>query len=154
MRDENGKAWSEGGQRKGHINPRILWRSRNRSGDAVCRRRRHRIEEQPREDDGRYRCSISFVWIDRFGNQDEDHVPDGETYGQGFSLLGQPAWYTNKPPSLFTLGQLCARTPTLLPKSTGACCWSTYVSDGIVCDHTTNPPHRSGSYYYGCSKLG
>ena len=54
-------------------------------------------------------------------------------------------------PSLCTLGQQCARTPTLLLKSTGACCWPTYVPSGIVCHCTTSPRHRSGSNY-GCSK--
>ena len=39
---------------------------------------------------------------------------------------------------------------TLLSRSTGACHWPTYVSDGMTCHCTTLPPHRSGSKY-GCS---
>ena len=62
-------------------------------GNAVCRRRGHRleIEKQPCEYDGRYRCSARFVRIDNFGNQDGDHVPDDEIYGQShLALLRQP----------------------------------------------------------------
>ena len=53
-------------------------------GNAVCRQRGHRfqIEEQPCEVDGLHRCSVRFVWIDSFGSQDGDHVPDDETYGR------------------------------------------------------------------------
>ena len=36
--DKKGKR-SEGDRRKGKINPRTMWRSRNRSGEFVCRRR-------------------------------------------------------------------------------------------------------------------
>ena len=104
--------------------------------------------------------------IDSFGSQDGDHVLDDETYGVRVTLVTEAAGHltqpdghqmntrcTNKPPGSCTSGQLCARTPTLLLKSTGVCCWPTYVSDGIVCHCTTNPPHRSDSKHR-CSKPG
>ena len=37
----------------------------------------------------------------------------------------------HQPAKFCTLGQLCARMLTLLSRSTGECCWPTYVSDGM-----------------------
>ena len=49
---------------------------------------------------------------------------------------------------LCTVGQLlCARMLTLLSRSTGACYWRTYVSEGMACHCETCPPRRFGSKY-------
>ena len=87
---------------------------------------------------------MCFAWIDSFGSQDGDHAPNDETYGQDhFRHRGsRPGVRTSHRVFLCTLGQLCARTPTLLMKPTGACCWPTYALDGVVC-HSVRPAHRT-----------
>ena len=113
---------------------------------AESRRRgnRFQIEEQPCEDDGRYRCSLRFVRIDSFGSQDGGHVPDDETY------YGHVAFVTEGASQMYKQTIKCVYLgatvfiPTILPKSTGACCGPNYVSEGIVFHGSTGPPHRSG----------
>ena len=74
-----------GGPRKGDVNPRRLWRSRNRSGECCMQATRASFPgrgKKPCEEDAKYCCSLLFVRIDSFGSQDGDHVPADETCGQ------------------------------------------------------------------------
>ena len=92
--------------------------------------------------DSSYRCSVRFVRIDSLGRQDGNHVPDYERYGQGYFRYwgSRPGIQANKPPSLCTLGQLCAKMLTLLSRSNGACtCHSTSQA---VWPATVRPVHR------------
>ena len=82
---------------------------------------------------------MRFDWTDSFESQDGDHVPDDETYlNRTLSLLRQPARCTNKSSGFCTMGKLCTRMLTLPSRSTGECCWPTYVSDGKACHCTTS----------------
>ena len=62
-------------------------------GNAASRQRGNcsQIEEKLREDDGRYRCSVCFVRIDRFGSQAGDQELDDKTdRTRSLSLRIQP----------------------------------------------------------------
>ena len=155
--EEEWRVTSERGQRKGRrynppdtvAEPKPIWGMLYADDAGIVSRSRNSLAKMMAS----HRCSVRLVRIDGLGSRNGNHVPDDERYGQGhlLSLLRQPARGTSKPPSLCTLGQLCAGMRTSLSRSTGACCSPANVSDGMARHCTTSPPHLSGSRC-GCSK--